>query len=266
MKKAKLLNWNRKCILCMMPGFIGTAVFFAFPFLRILYYSLIDNQFNKKFVWLKNYADALQNEYFRLALKNSLLLIVIGVPLLIVVAVTVSLVLSYGIRFARKLRAAFIFPMLVPTAGIVLLWQECFAWSDTALPIYLLFVWKNIGICVILLTAAFSSIDSEIFEAARLDGAGGVRLHTGITIPIIYPTILFTTLLAVVYSFRIFKESYLYYGDNYPPEHSYTLQYYMNNHFLKFDYQALAAGSVIVMLLVMIIVCVGLNLQKRSEL
>ena len=77
------------------------------------------------------------------------------------------------------------------------------------------------------------------------------------------PTIFFTVLLSIVNSFRIFKESYLFFGTNYPPDHSYTLQYYMNNNFLKLDYQSLASAAVLTSVLVFLIVMGGLAVQRR---
>ena len=124
-------------------------------------------------------------------------------------------------------------------------------------------IWKNIGICIVLLTAAFTSIESNIYEAARLDGANSFTLHTKITIPMIMPTIFFTVLLSIVNSFKIFKESYLFYGTNYPPDHSYTLQYYMNNNFLKLDYQSLATSAVLTSILIFAIVIIGMLIQRR---
>ncbi len=261
----KHIKFNTKCKLCLVPSLIGTAIFFILPYIRVLYYSLIDNQFRRNFVWFDNYIETLQNEYFQLALKNSLLIIVICVPLLIALALVISLVLSYGIRWVRKTRFAFVLPMVIPTASIVLIWRSVFAESDSVLPIYLLFIWKNIGICIVLLTAAFTSIEHSIFEAAKLDGANSFILHTKITVPLIAPTIFFTALLSIVNSFKIFKESYLYYGTNYPPDHSYTLQYYMNNNFLKLDYQSLATSAVLTSVLVLIIVIAGLLLQRRFD-
>jgi multiple sugar transport system permease protein len=127
-----------------------------------------------------------------------------------------------------------------------------------------LFIWKNIGICIVLLTAAFTNINQEVIEAAQLEGVTGYRLHRRITVPLIFPTILFSTLLSIVNSFRIFKETFLYYGGtNYPPNHSYTLQYYMNNNFLKFDYQTLATASVFSTILILLIVSGGFLLQRR---
>lgn len=263
MKAKKHLKWNTKCKLCLLPSLIGTAIFFVIPYIRVLYYSVIDNQFRRNFVWLDNYIDTLTNEYFLLALKNSLLLIVICVPLLIILALVISLALSYGIKWIRKTRFAFVLPMVIPTASVVLIWRGIFAENTTVLPIYLLFIWKNIGICIVLLTAAFTSIEKSIYEAARLDGADSFVLHTRITIPMIAPTVYFTALLSIVNSFKIFKESYLYYGTNYPPDHSYTLQYYMNNTFLKLDYQSLATSAVLTSILVFGIVMAGMAIQRR---
>ncbi|MBQ9947500.1 MAG: sugar ABC transporter permease, partial [Oscillospiraceae bacterium] len=111
--------------------------------------------------------------------------------------------------------------------------------------------------------AALTSIEKKVDEASMLDGANTFVLHTKITIPMIAPTVFFVTLLSIVNSFKIFKESYLYYGTNYPPDHSYTLQYYMNNNFLKLDYQSLATSAVLTSILVFGIVMAGMAIQRR---
>lgn len=258
----KLSRWNAKCIYLLIPSLIGTLVFYIIPFLRVLYYSFIDNQFRKNFVGFDNYVKTITNEYFLLALKNSLLLIIICVPALIFLTLIISLALSYGIKAFRKTRAAFILPMLIPTASIAVIWRTVFN-GETVLPVYLLFVWKNIGICVIIVTAALTSIEAEIFEAAAIDGSHGFFMHRKISLPLIAPSIIFSVLLSIVNSFKIFKESYLFYGTNYPPPHSYTLQYYMNNNFLKLDYQALATSSVYTTMLIIVLVFVCFALQRR---
>jgi len=262
-KVRRMLTWNGKCILCIGLSMIGTLFFFIIPYIRVLYYSLIDNQFRRNFVGLANFIETLRNKYFLLALKNSLLLIVICVPVLILLALVISLALAYGIRLLKKTRVAFILPMILPTASVVLVWRSIFQGNESVLPIYTLFIWKNIGICIVLLSAAFSSIDREVYEAANLDGTSSLQLHRYITVPLIAPTILFTVLLSIVNSFKVFKESYLYFGGKYPPESSYTLQYYMNNNFLKLDYQALATGAILTSILVFLIVLAGLALQRR---
>lgn len=285
MKKRSSKNkwsWKRKSAFCMLPSLAGTAVFFAIPFIRMVYYSLIQSQFDHSFVWLDNYREVWENHYFQLAVRNSLLLIGIGVPLLLLLALGITVRLQQLRNQEKRWRkesnhllqkgsrgswlwTAFVLPMVIPTAGITPIWQKLFAASHSALPIYLLFLWKNTGICVILLSAALTALSEGMFEAARLDGADGWRLHAKVTIPAIFPTILFCGLLAVVNSFRIFKESYLYYGTDYPPDHSYTLQYYMNNHFLKLNYQRLACSAVFTAVLVLVFVTVCLRWQRRYE-
>ena len=75
----------------------------------------------------------------------------------------------------------------------------------------------------------------------------------------------FSVLLSIVNSFKIFKESYLYYGSKYPPNHSYTLQYYMNNHFLKLNYQSLSCSAILTSVVILLIVLCGLWLQRRYD-
>ncbi len=262
-RKTIKLHWNVRCICCLLPSFLGIAVFFLIPFVRVLYYSMISDQFRRKFVWFDNFIETISNEFFQLAMKNSLLLIMIGVPILILFALLLSLVLSFGLKKLPFLRDAFVFPMLVPTAAVVLVWQQFFHGVDSVLPVYLLFIWKNLGICVILLTSALTTLNPEVYEAARMDGAKWFTIHTRLSIPMVAPTIFFTVLLSIMNSFRIFKESYLYYGSKYPPDYGYTLQFYLNNNFLKFDYQKLASSSVLTAFLVLAIVAVGFSLQKR---
>ena len=199
-------------------------------------------------------------------MKNSFWLILIGVLALMLLSLFLSLLLSLSMRRFSFLRYFFVFPMMVPTATIVVVWQNLFCNSETALPVYVLFVWKNLGICIILLTAALTTIDNCVYEAARLDGVNAIRLHIKISVPLIALTFFFSMLLAVMNSFKIFKESFLLYGGKYPPEHSYTLQFYINNNFLKFYYPALASASIITSLLVLVIVFVGFYLQRRVQL
>lgn len=263
--KKRRMSFHTKCLLCLVPSLTGLLLFYILPYIRVLYYSLINNQFKKDFVGLKNYIDALQNEYFRLAFKNSIQLIVVCVPILMILAILVSLGLTFLLKRLKMARVAFILPMLIPTASVVLFFRQVFGSVENELPLYLLFIWKNIGICIILLTAALTTIEEDIYEAALLDGAGGFSLHLHITLPLILPTISFSTLMAIVNSFKIFRESYLYYGGNYPPDYGYTLQYYMNNNFLKFDYQALASSSVLTSFLVAGIVILFLLWERRYQ-
>ena len=74
--KRKCLGWRQKCILCIIPFLIGIIIFSFTPFLKVIYYSFIKSQFVPEFVGFKNYVSTMNNQYFRLALKNSCLLVI----------------------------------------------------------------------------------------------------------------------------------------------------------------------------------------------
>ena len=270
------LRFKAKLFALCIPALAGFVLFFVWPFGKTVWYSLINDVFNKKFVFLENYFTVLNNEYYRLALKNTLIFSGVGIGLLMLISLMLSLGLSRLNKRLKFLQSAFIAPMLLPTAGIVFVWQMAFL-NDTyfymmkdgsaffqIIPIYLLFLWKNTGINVILLTAALTQIPGEVLEAAALDGAKGFRLYRSVTIPLITPSLFFVFVLSFVNSLKIFKESYLFYNTNYPPEPAYTVQYYMNNHFFKLNYQNLSTGVVIFTTIVALVIFIAYRVENKT--
>ena len=259
------LKFFTKVKLCMVPAAAGLLLFYFLPFLKVIYYSFLKGQYQKEFVWFENYKTVLTNAYFQLACVNTLKLIVICVPLFLGIAVMISLIsLRGGIvgRFVRKLS---ILPLFLPSVSVVAAFLLLFEKVESPLPVYSIFLWKYIGMGVVILAAAFSSVDPEVYEAARMDGAGAFTMHTRITLPLCAKPIQFTLVLGVVYCFRTFRESYLYYGANYPPDYSYTLQYYMNNQFLKLNYQSMAAASIIITLILAGFIILCGKVAKRND-
>lgn len=257
------MKWKNKYYLCLFPSLTGIFLFYIIPFIKVLYYSLLNNPFEKQFIGLKNYSDTITNSYFLLAVKNSFLLILICVPIIIIAAFILSVYVNKLNRIGRILSSFLIVPVAVPTASIISIWHNIFDGVDSVLIIYLLFIWKNIGIAIILLSAAISKVPNCIYEAAELDGAEKIKKHLFITIPYIFPSLLFTTLLMIVYSFKIYKESFMYYGTYYPPTHSYTLQYYIGNHFMKLNYQTLSSAAVLNTLIIFMIILITLRIQRK---
>ena len=239
------LKFFTKLKLCMLPAAAGLLVFYFLPFVKVLYYSVLKGQYQKDFVGLQNYKNVLTNRYFQLACFNTLKLIAVCVPVFLVCAVLFSLLSIYGGRTGRILRKASILPLFLPSVSVVSAFLVLFQEVESELPVYGMFLWKYLGMGVVILAAAFASVEPELYEAARMDGAGSFAMHLHITLPVCIRPLQFTLVLGVVYCFRTFRESYLYYGANYPPDYSYTLQYYMNNQFLKLNYQSMAAASVL---------------------
>lgn len=268
---------KRKMFMLGLPAFLGFAAFYIIPFIRGIWFSFIDNNFLRNFVWLDNYKTVISNKFFRMAVRNTLIFSGISVSATVILA----LILSVGLvklseRFSM-IKSAYIVPYVLPTASIIFIWQMIFD-SDSyfaltrldgfgglfeVLPLYLLFIWKNIGIDIILITAALSKLPQEVYEAAALDGASGLQKHLKITLPLISPSLFFVLVLSFVNSLKIFKESYLYYNTNYPPDPAYMIQNYMNNHFYKLNYQNLSAAVVMFTIVAGLVIFALYKLEEK---
>lgn len=243
--------------LLAFPFLLGFFVLYVFPFGQSICYSVIASAFDRTFVGFANYQAVWENAYYRLALANTLQFTSASTAMLVLLSLALSLALHGGGRFVGQLRIAFVLPMLLPTAAVIPLFKLMFPqerlyelaqrWGNGwafRLPVYMLYLWKNAGYNVILLTTALALVPREVEEAAALDGAQGLRKLTAITLPMIAHALFFVVVLSVVQSLRVFKEAYLLYG-TYPDPSIYLVQHYMNNHFTKLNYQNLTAGAIL---------------------
>lgn len=266
-------------MLLSLPALAGFLVFYILPFFKSVRYSFIENTFTQKFVWLDNYKTVLTNEFFRMALKNTIVFSVISVVATVLLAFVLSLQLVKLSKRFSYIKSMFVMPYVLPTASIIFIWQTLFGTEKYALlqeletlgdffvilPLYLLFTWKNIGIDIILITSALMRVPKETYEAAAVDGAHGLKMHTKITFPLIMPSMFFVIVLTFVNSLKIFKESHLYYNTNYPPDIAYMVQNYMNNHFYKLNYQNLSAAVVVFTVVMAIVIFLLYRLENKSS-
>lgn len=270
----KRFRW--KLWLLCAPGMLGFFLFYLFPFLKTFRYAFINNVFQKQFVGFDNFKRVWENQYFRLALGNTIVFSALGVTLLLILSILLSIGLVGVAKKFSVINNAFLLPMLLPTAGVVAAWRVFFD-NDVyfeltkggnsfiiALPIYLMYLWKNTGMNVILLTAALTQIPSQVLEAAELEGARGFKRFRHITFPLILPTLFFVIILSFVNSMKIFKESFLFYGTSYPPDEVYTIQFYMNNHFQKINYESLACASLTVAVLLGVLIYIMYHFQNKA--
>ena len=250
-------------LLLLLPSLAGFLAFFIVPFVYSFYYAFTENAFTKKFVWFDNFGRLFENEYFRLAMKNTGKFTVLAVPLTMALSLILALLL---VRFARRLpfvKSALFLPVILPSATIVMLWNAYI--SDFVPPfnsLLLIFLWKYGGLNVMLMLTALSGMDKSMLEAARIDGANAFQQTVRVTIPNIAPTLFFTFILSVVNSLKIFRESYLLYG-NYPDEGVYILQNFLNNHFAKLNYQYISTAAIFFAVIVYTVVAVVFVAEKK---
>lgn len=256
------------------PSLVGVLVFFILPFLVVMYYSAVDNPINAEFVWFDNFINVLKNGAFKLAAKNTILFSASAVPLAVIFSLFLAMLLDSKIPFLSQFRTAFLSPMMVPVASVVLIWQIIFHFNGTLnlvltnlgferidwikseynrLVIVVLFLWKNLGYNMILFLAALGNIPKDLLEVSLIDGAGPIKQFFYIKLRYLSPTILFVTIISLINSFKVFREVYLLAG-SYPFEGIYFMQHFMNNTFESLDFQKLSAAAVIMSAVMMVII------------
>jgi multiple sugar transport system permease protein len=257
------------------PLIFGFLLFYVLPFIASGYYAMAENTMTMKFVWFDNYIAILKNQFFLLALKNTALFTAIAAPLLVIFALLLAILLTPLISRIKFISGAFLMPLLMPSATLILFWSALFS-PNTGLnsffgrfgesfallaPVYTFFLWKNIGIIAFILISGLVKIPKELYEAATTDGAGSVRKHLYITLPLLLPSLFFAFLFGIVLSFKVYKEVYLLYG-SYPHDALYSIQHYINNKFLKLDYVELSAAAIIFAVCILAFIAFLLGLKK----
>jgi multiple sugar transport system permease protein len=222
------------------PALAVIAVFFVLPVAAAFALSLTDfdiyaiaDPSNLRLVWLHNYLQLLATPLFWTALGNTLYFVVAGVPLSIVVSLVTALLLESELaRFKGVFRTALFAPVVTTVVAVAVVWRNLFharyGWIDYALgaigiapvdwlgdphwsmPSIILFaVWKNFGINMIIFVAALQAIPRELYEAARLEGAGAAQQFRYVTLPLLGPTLLMVGVVTMAGYFQLFAEPYV---------------------------------------------------------
>lgn len=249
----------------LLPGLTGFFIFYIIPFAAGIYYTLIESNFTKKLVGLANFIRIFKNDVFLLAMKNTFIMTGISVPLILIISLFLASALKRLDKKAGIFKSALFMPIMIPAASLVLVWSLFFsdngyinyllesagfspvAWKSSGavrIPVIILYLWKNAGYNTIIFIAGLLSIPKELYEAADIDGAGRWVKLRYITIPLLFPTTFFVTIMSIVNSFKMFKETYLLYGA-YPDKSIYMLQHFMNNNFVNLNYQNLTTAAYI---------------------
>lgn len=268
-------------LLFVLPSLLGTAVFLLAPLLDVMRRSFTE-AVGGGWVGLNNYRTIFRNSAFLLAGKNTIRFTVICIPMLLALSLFLAVFLHPQKKTGSFLKSAFLVPMAIPCASVVLLWRFLFQnqgmlngvlagfhmegrdWMNSNAAFWVLvfsYLWKNLGYDIVLWIAGLSSIPESIYEAARVDGAGEWKCFTGITLPNLLPSLYTISTLSFLNSFKVFREAYLVAGD-YPHESMYLMQHLFNNWFRELDLDKMAAAAVVNGVIIFILI---LFLQKAWD-
>lgn len=275
-KHAKILG-----IIFLLPSFSGILLFYIIPFFHSFYYTFTQGITDVKFVGLHNFTDLIQNPTFMLAVKNTLIFMGAGIPILLAISTLLSLCVKDSLF--QLLNTGYLIPHVLPISALILGWQFLlkedgilssvltslgfspvnFLSDKYAMSIILMiYVWKNIGYISILISSSITTIPKEYYEVFYLDSKSNVKLTWYVIIPQILPMLFFSLIISIMNSFKIFKEIYVLYGAV-PPKNIYMLQHFMNNNFAKLNYQRLTTAAFLLISILSILIYLFLYAQHR---
>jgi len=217
--------------LLVAPFFLVFLTMLVLPLAYAGYLSLFRDQLvgGTVFAGLGNYVRAVQDPLFLEGLLRMLKFLLIQVPIMLGLALLFALALDSGrLRLQRAIRLTIFMPYAVPGVIAALMWGYLygpdfgpFAQAARAIglpaPPFLgsqwmlgsimnIVTWSFVGYNMIILYAALRSIPTELYEAARVDGAGEFRVAWSIKIPALKPALLLTTIFSVIGGFQLFNE------------------------------------------------------------
>ena len=185
------------------------------------------------FVGLDNYVTMFQSAGFWTVTKNTLLFMLLTVPVTVILGLLIAVLLNQSINGKTVFRAIYFLPMVVAPAAVAMVWKWLFnaeygiinivlgalhlpskiQWiSDpktALLACAIVTIWSSVGYDAILLLSGLQSISKSYYEAARIDGANSFQQFKSITIPLVSPTLFFVLMMRVMASLKVFDIVYM---------------------------------------------------------
>ena len=274
-----------------MPAMIIYCLFTFYPFVRSIYYSFTMWDMMRKpvFIGLDNYGYLLQDSKMRSAAINTFLMTLFGLFIQNPLAILLAVLLNRKFLTGHFLRTAFYFPVIISLVVVSVVWSQILSYegilnvvmSQLGLEAYtfdwlghvgtvfktiiLLTQWQGIGYCVIIYLAGLQSIPIDLYEAARIDGAGNARRFWHVTIPLLMPTITIVTFLIIVGGLKLFEIPYILTNGG-PGTASYTVVLAIYDAAFRDNSAGYAVSAgMILMLVMMVITFIQLLLTRRKE-
>jgi multiple sugar transport system permease protein len=276
--------------LFLLPSMLVLAVFVYWPLVAAFQMSL--QRFTlgapvQPFVGLDNYARLLDDERFRGALWNTLVYTLGTVVAAVVVSLGLALALNRQVRGIAWLRGVFFLPVITSMAIVAIAWTYLLdadigaiaaylrdlgfpvrAWlrdPDWAMPaVMAVGLWKNVGFYMVIFLAGLQGIPETYYEAAAIDGAGPWQRFRRITLPLLAPTTLFVTVIAVISSFQVFDPVYVMTGGG-PLFRTETLvQYIYTQGFQNFRMGYASAMAFVLLGIVLVLTLVQMRVNRAG--
>ncbi|MEI2778649.1 MAG: sugar ABC transporter permease [Tetrasphaera sp.] len=222
--------------LFLAPTVIGIGLFTVIPIIAsfVLAFFEWDIISNPKFVGLANFADIATDPTVRVSFLNTILFVIAAVTLQLALALGLAVLVQSKMPNALRsfFRSVFFFPLILSAASVSIMMSYLFnqnfglvnhflgkvgvpaiPWLNSEagamIMIILVYVWQNFGFSFLLFLGGLASIPREVYEASSIDGATGWRQFWRITLPLVSPTMLVASVMAIIAALQIFDQPYV---------------------------------------------------------
>ena len=236
-KKRKLRagELGKYFVIFILPALIIYLLFSIIPFLYTIYYSFTDytdmNPINLHFVGLKNYIKVLQTPVMLAAIKNSVIYAILLTGFQTLLGLPLAFVLNQKLKSRNLLRAVFFFPAEISSLIIGYLWNFIMSSSDFGLinnilhqlglgtlnfftsknalySVILTQIWQWTGWAMVIFLANLQSISPDLYEAAEIDGANGLKKFMYVTLPLMCPSVKIVIVTGLIGGMKVFDIIY----------------------------------------------------------
>ncbi len=279
--------------LYLLPSVLFLGVFMVYPLIDVLVYSFEEgfNSASQSYfgIGFHNYAYVLRDPYFLQAVKNTMILVFITVPL----STAAALLISVGLASIKPLRKMFqtiyFLPYVTNTLAVGIVFMILFKpteYSDglvnillgtgidfiggpywaKMLVLSLYTVWIVMPFKILILTSAIASVKEEYYQAARIDGTSRLRMFAKITVPMISPTLFYLIITGFIGAFKAYSDAVALFGTNLNVAEMNTIVGYIYDMLYSEGggYPSYAsAAAIILFVIVLSITFVNLTISKK---
>lgn len=214
----------------VLPALIGTFIFIIIPIfcsfaLSFTHWDLLNDI---TFAGLDNYKAVLSEKIFLQIFVNTLVYAISVTIFAVIIPLIIASIINTKLKGSEWFKTIYFIPFITPAVVIAIVWAWIFdpnigginmifrtnlTWlydTHLAMPVLIFIsVWKLIGYNVVLFLTGFSNINSNLYEAAKTDGANEVQTFFNITLPLLKPTTYFVTIATAISSFQVFDLIYV---------------------------------------------------------
>ena len=276
--------------LFLAPTVIGLGLFTFLPILAsvVLAFFSWDIITPPRFVGLENFVDIAADPTIRVSFLNTIGFVVVAVTLQLAVALVLAVLVNT--RMPRLLKSFFrsvlFFPLVLSAASVSIimgyLFNENFGlvnhvlnllgmadvpWLTSThgamIVVVLVYVWQNFGFSFLLFLGGLSSIPKEVYEAAQVDGATGWKQFWRITFPLVSPTTLVASVMAIISALQIFDQPYVLTRGGPGDSTRTAVMVIYESAFKQLEFGRASAIGIVLTVVIMLVTAVQFRLSRR---